>query len=150
MLSFSISLRRCYWLMTLKKTWKMHLSLCGDCIGKLCTDLSRALPENTISKASAIFQHILHPVKVIAWSYFASGLACSMNTDLWIRVVQAFHLSLNMLSQETHRAVKDVIDSCRQPLLVMPLLTWQVFIYSGRRLWLARWVLKHRVVNWLL
>ncbi|CAM6011524.1 unnamed protein product [Sphagnum balticum] len=35
----------------------------------------------------------------------------------------AFHLSLNMLSQETHRAVKDVIDSCRQPLLVMPLLT---------------------------
>ncbi|CAM6037028.1 unnamed protein product [Sphagnum compactum] len=31
----------------------------------------------------------------------------------------AFHLSLNMLSQETHDVVKDVIDSCRQPLLVM-------------------------------
>jgi hypothetical protein len=41
-------------------------------MGKLCTDLSRALPENTISKASAIFQHILHPVKVIAWSYFGT------------------------------------------------------------------------------
>ncbi len=150
--------------MTLKKTWKMQLSLCGDCMGKLCTDLARALPENTISKASAIFQHILHPVKVIAWSYFGTetgqvccwdqhygcGLVCSMNTDLWIRVVQAFHLSLNMLSQETHRAVKDVIDSCRQPLLVMPLLTWQVSIYSGRSLWLARWVLEHRGVNWLL
>jgi hypothetical protein len=37
-------------------------------------------------------------------------------------VVQAFHLSLNMLSQETHDVVKDVIDSCRQPLLVMRLL----------------------------
>ncbi|CAM6009739.1 unnamed protein product [Sphagnum balticum] len=34
----------------------------------------------------------------------------------------AFHLSLNMLSQEAHDVVKDVIDSCRQPLLVMPLL----------------------------
>ncbi|CAK9883224.1 unnamed protein product [Sphagnum jensenii] len=34
----------------------------------------------------------------------------------------AFHLSLNMLSQETHNVVKDVIDSCRQPLLVMQLL----------------------------
>jgi hypothetical protein len=39
---------------------------------------ARALPENTISNASAIFQHILHPVKVFAWSYFGTetGQVC--------------------------------------------------------------------------
>lgn len=67
---------------------------------------------------------------------------------LWINMIffsllqQAFHLTLNMISPETHKAVSEVIESCRVPwelkrfCTASAFLTYQAAVFSlpGRQL----------------